>query len=1107
MFLEAQIKPIKTVLHIIRYPDGTGMSEQTALEAIEILNDYYTDNNTNIKFFVDQTIITNTPSTTFNFDFVNCYTIDPQTTLPNLVNDALNIYFFPNIMDGVIGVTVNVPGNKCIVKYGYTSSSTIAHEVGHCFGLYHTDEICFGYENVTRVITQNCTPNCDDAGDKICDTHAQRNPNGSSVDNCNTSYPTENPNYGNIMDYQTGTGDRYYFTSGQKQRMQYILQSSLYELIFDVNVIASNKINEVNQSGTTLHFDGEQVYSGHPINLLYGIPHISRTDEEIISFIFKHHDWDDDYSQFRLAENYIINKNFLFRTANFDQLYPTTIKNCLIEVSNSDLGTKEMKDPWWLDGIGNQPDEFRELTSPNVNIFLNQEYDPTGQNPFYKVRSPIQQPYDLFLSQTGRYHKFYFYNWGWSGTDDLIQNEIVNGYYETPVVFRSTNATVTANLKGTQLSNYADAYKNNSQRKFARTPDGKMYITYESMNCVWLERSTNDGSSWEIMNNGNPIGNTEGISPCLDYEQYTSNIVLSYQEKIGSFYKLKYVVYSASTGNLRYGDVEWNYDPMESLSYSHDTKMVVCWNGSNEALFIWKGNNQFLYSLCILNPITTSWYDGGAGIFGNSDYNTPAIYTVKYSSASPRYFHLAYQVSNREIHYRLLKWDAVEERFTVGALTNVSANSGYGNHYNPTITGTDWVIGESRTTYIRLAWRGYRDAYEDNPPCALLEGESRVLYKFKAPGYWSSFFVYGDYVTSVSINKGTTVMDDWEPVAIAWSEGVNCDWPNKYIRSHESPPLIHELTTTGSEIQVNNSSDFTNMYVNSFNRGSLPYYFMLSENLSGGLEKTESISILKAREGVVNKDSTDFYYAVGDINVNGEIVDFVEMPDSLDIVNTQLLNQYLISNPFSVTDNSILTYGVQYGVTDSASAVNALSDSTTIAFRVELVDNQTGEVLGVFDNVTFNSENVLLYNNIGYQVDLTGIGNRTLIFKLVVTTNAECDYSISNRFSDSETLNKGGYKHVTYKGNLPVKDYALEQNFPNPFNPTTTIKYQIPKQGNVTIKVYDILGSEVATLINDQQNKGRYEVKFDAGSLASGVYLYRLSVNDFESVKKMVLLR
>jgi hypothetical protein len=349
-------------------------------------------------------------------------------------------------------------------------------------------------------------------------------------------------------------------------------------------------------------------------------------------------------------------------------------------------------------------------------------------------------------------------------------------------------------------------------------------------------------------------------------------------------------------------------------------------------------------------------------------------------------------------------------------------------------------------------------------------------------------------------------MNNWEPVAIAWSEGVNCDWPNKYIRSHESPPLIHELTTTGSEIQVNNSSDFTNMYVNSFNRGSLPYYFMLSENLSGGLEKTESISILKAREGVVNKDSADFYYAVGDINVNGEIVDFVEMPDSLDIVNTQLLNQYLISNPFSVTDNSILTYGVQYGVTDSASAVNALSDSTTIAFRVALVDNQTGEVLGVFDNVTFNSENVLLYNNIGYQVDLTGIGNRTLIFKLVVTTNAECDYSISNRFSDSETLNKGGYKHVTYKGNLPVKDYALEQNFPNPFNPTTTIKYQIPKQGNVTIKVYDILGSEVATLINDQQNEGRYEVKFDAGSLASGVYLYRLSVNDFESVKKMVLL-
>jgi hypothetical protein len=440
------------------------MNEQTALEAVEILNGYYS----NMKFFVDQTFIKNTSSTTFNFDFLNCSHIVPVTTLDDIESDALNIYFFPSIMGEANGATVNVPGNICIISYNYALSSTLAHEVGHCFGLYHTDEICFDNENVTRVVTQNCTPNCDVAGDKICDTPAQRHPNGPSVDNCNVSYPTENPNYGNMMDIQTGPGARTYFTSGQKQRMQYYLQHYLNNLIFDVDVIASNKINGVNQSGTTLHFDGEPVNSGNPINLLYGIPHISRTDEEILNTIYKHHDWDNDNSQFRLAGNYIINKNFLFRTANFEQLYPTAIKNCLQEVSNSDLGIKELKDPWWVDGSGNQPDVFRELSSSNVNTFSAQI---VSAGTYYSVRSPIQQPNDIFLSQTDKYHKFYFYNWNWSGTDPLTQNNIVNGYYETPVVFRNTNAEVKANLKGTQLSNNANTFKNSSQRKFIKTPD------------------------------------------------------------------------------------------------------------------------------------------------------------------------------------------------------------------------------------------------------------------------------------------------------------------------------------------------------------------------------------------------------------------------------------------------------------------------------------------------------------------------------------------------------------------------------------------------------------------------------------------------------------
>ena len=69
----------------------------------------------------------------------------------------------------------------------------------------------------------------------------------------------------------------------------------------------------------------------------------------------------------------------------------------------------------------------------------------------------------------------------------------------------------------------------------------------------------------------------------------------------------------------------------------------------------------------------------------------------------------------------------------------------------------------------------------------------------------------------------------------------------------------------------------------------------------------------------------------------------------------------------------------------------------------------------------------------------------------------------------------------------PITEYKLFENYPNPFNPSTTIRYQIPEDGMVTLKVYDILGREVKTLVNDFKTKGRYEVTFNADALASGL--------------------
>jgi hypothetical protein len=90
--------------------------------------------------------------------------------------------------------------------------------------------------------------------------------------------------------------------------------------------------------------------------------------------------------------------------------------------------------------------------------------------------------------------------------------------------------------------------------------------------------------------------------------------------------------------------------------------------------------------------------------------------------------------------------------------------------------------------------------------------------------------------------------------------------------------------------------------------------------------------------------------------------------------------------------------------------------------------------------------------------------------------------------------------------NLPV-EFNLSQNYPNPFNPTTTINYSVPKATPVTLKIYDILGREVATLVNEEKPVGNYTINFNAAKLASGTYIYRLTAGTFIQVKKMILMK
>jgi len=88
-----------------------------------------------------------------------------------------------------------------------------------------------------------------------------------------------------------------------------------------------------------------------------------------------------------------------------------------------------------------------------------------------------------------------------------------------------------------------------------------------------------------------------------------------------------------------------------------------------------------------------------------------------------------------------------------------------------------------------------------------------------------------------------------------------------------------------------------------------------------------------------------------------------------------------------------------------------------------------------------------------------------------------------------------------------LDDFTLYQNYPNPFNPATTISYSIPKDGLVTLKVYDLLGREIASLVNEHQTAGNYSMEFTARDLTSGIYFYTLTSGSFVDTRKLILLK
>ncbi|MDF1610641.1 T9SS type A sorting domain-containing protein [Stygiobacter electus] len=198
------------------------------------------------------------------------------------------------------------------------------------------------------------------------------------------------------------------------------------------------------------------------------------------------------------------------------------------------------------------------------------------------------------------------------------------------------------------------------------------------------------------------------------------------------------------------------------------------------------------------------------------------------------------------------------------------------------------------------------------------------------------------------------------------------------------------------------------------------------------------------------------------------------------------------------------------GFTESG---NLLLDPTFGPSIDKIVEDNQGNGIGLakyFLAIRTNTANTGIY---GYKIQSVTGDNWVPNWPLPEITDMQYkNSSLLNGGTDGKPIGDpgwftGGYTGISDEYSQLPSGFQLNQNYPNPFNPTTQISYSIPKSGIVNLRVYNIIGKEVAELINEYQNSGTYQITFNAQDLPSGVYFYQLKTGDYISSKKMLLIK
>lgn len=643
----------------------------------------------------------------------------------------------------------------------------------------------------------------------------------------------------------------------------------------------TNKYLTTNLGGT-LTANNKLLISGESTPLETGVNYEATTNNERFSnwnstgINYKQNNWNDDTEEYYLEYGFEANGGELNHKAAFEKILYSKVAISAEGISEPGDGDISFNDPWYVknDGTQHQPSNPSDLYwntgtngyyEPNgkygaseKGVFLGQGYNPVNHvwtTPHYSVKAT--SPQTIYVQ--GKNRNFYFQNWSAYPVGSATFQHV--GYLETPVVFNSSGAIVKAVMKGSGLSSNSQTLTDNNQRKVVRTTNGNLHRVYESLGKVWYERSTDNGSTWSIMNGGQPLSSYNAKLPSIDYGDDDNNIIaIVYQEERGFYSNIQLKKFSNgssfASSNLIDSE-EWysvNYSadafPVVALGKTAGDQLMVVWRKPNTNLQYWIGKGSGSVSVV------------DNGTVQNTDANStkPSI-VINRSTGYSYDYHLVWQQntsSGSDIEYVALSlaWDESGTSFTNHSIP--SANSGEDENFNPSIAITDdaprvvWLTDAGRRIEGNLITKGSTTSWG-------------TITKFSNG---TRIDIESIVVNSLNVNDGYVAAYAGEGKRVRYYKD---DGTNTYVQ-----PLVYDKF-----VQLSNGANYTDMMIETISASSTPYYFT-SSLVDATLSKTTSGSdAIKGREIILTKDKSNLIFEVNNIIVDNDVVDFITVEDTL----------------------------------------------------------------------------------------------------------------------------------------------------------------------------------------------------------------------------------